>query len=89
MKSPGPKYTMSSWSIRGVPRIIRRNTFVTPEINLFLDILPYAMGNASGIENKSVRKKTSSETPEPLSMARSIFINLGDILKVYQKFGVC
>ncbi len=69
MNKPGPKYTTRSWSIRGVPLIINKNTFIKLDKNLFLDILPIAIGRARGTAKMIVRKNTSSDVRVPSNIA--------------------
>ncbi|GMO48886.1 MAG: hypothetical protein Ta2G_05310 [Termitinemataceae bacterium] len=52
-------------SINGVPRITAKYTLITLRVSKLGDILPIAMGRASGREKVSVRKKISRDTNNP------------------------
>ena len=87
IKSPGPKYTTSSCSIKGVPLITSRKILVIKDKTLFFDIRPIVIGMARGIAKSRVRKKTCSDTQEPLSITTIILRYLSEIKsKAPQKY---
>ena len=57
-------------------------TFVINESTLFLDMRPIVIGIAKGTANNRVRKKTSSDVQEPLSIAIIIFTYRSEIKAV-------
>lgn len=57
----------------------RRKTFVIKDKSLFFDILPIVIGIARGIAKSRVKKKTSSDTQEPLSITKIILTYRSEI----------